>query len=87
MTRIIIVDNCTQCPYYYRFQDPKLGRICFRVRDFDKETKRDTYRPLVTPRDETPEWCPLPEKIERKDKAEKAYRKGKKIDAQLLDVI
>lgn len=67
MTKLIIVDNCTQCPYHFRFQNPKLGRICFKVTEKDKETKKEVYRLIEsTPKDDIPEWCPLPEKVERK---------------------
>ncbi len=66
MTKLIIVDNCTQCPYYYRFQNPKLGRICFKVVVKDPDSGRDSYRGITdTPTDDTPDWCPLQEKIER----------------------
>ena len=61
MPKIIIVDNCTQCPYFFRFQNPKLGRICLGVKD----PKTKAFRTIRTAGDETPDWCPLHDKVER----------------------
>lgn len=74
MTKLIVVDNCTQCPYHFRFQNPKLGRICFKVTEKDKETKKETYKLIVsTPKDAIPDWCPLNEKITRTVRAKPEY--------------
>lgn len=65
MTKLIIVDNCTACPFYYRFQNPHLGEICFKVTDKDQHFRGIESRP----KDEVPDWCPLPERITQKPKS------------------
>jgi len=62
MTKLIIIDNCTACPFFYRFQNPHLGEICFKVTN-----KEQHFRGIESrPKDAVPDWCPLPEKISRK---------------------
>jgi len=80
MTKLIIIDNCTACPFFYRFQNPHLGEICFKVTD-----KEQHFRGIESrPKDAIPDWCPLPEKIIKggktghdKETVEKVCKMGK----------
>jgi hypothetical protein len=55
MTKMVEVEMCTECPYFYEQKD-KYG--------FPMNTRcREVQRHIIdNPRGEIPYWCPLPDK-------------------------